>query len=57
MHYPASMIMSTHDRYFLDHLAIIHIHHGGDEPFTCWTNDRDEGGAAHEAPHYPFTLG
>lgn len=68
-HYPGSMIIVTHDRYFLNRVAthilsfegedengvgIVHFHHGDYESFKEWKKARGEDLDARKGPHRRF---
>ena len=68
-HYPGSMIIVTHDRYFLNRVAthilsfegegddgvgIVHFHHGDYESFKDWKKARGEDLDARKGPHRKF---
>jgi len=68
-HYPGSMIIVTHDRYFLNRVAthilsfegededgvgIVHFHHGDYESFKEWKKSRGEDLDARKGPHRRF---
>ncbi|MEL6429819.1 MAG: energy-dependent translational throttle protein EttA [Planctomycetota bacterium] len=68
-HYPGSMIIVTHDRYFLnrvathilsfegedeDGLGIVHFHHGDYESFKDWKKSRGEDVDERKGPHRKF---
>ena len=68
-HYPGSMIIVTHDRYFLNRVAthilsfegpgedgvgVVHFHHGDYESFKDWKRSRGEDLDAAKGPHRRF---
>ena len=68
-HYPGSMIIVTHDRYFLNRVAthilsfegpgedgtgVVHFHHGDYESFKDWKRSRGEDIDAAKGPHRRF---
>ena len=69
-HYPGSMIIVTHDRYFLNRVAthilsfegpgedgvgVVHFHHGDYESFKDWKKARGEDLDASKGAHRKFT--
>jgi len=66
-HYPGSMIIVTHDRYFLNRVAThilsfegdgtVVFHHGDYESYKDWKRNKGEDIDKRSGPHRQFTRG